>query len=425
MAGALLAILLVYTVNQLHLPQELGIRGLNVANLLFAIAALAVVAGGGSGATTRPLLKRALLGWFAMLVVAFAIARARGGGELMADLTYLKTALFYPLFYFLFFHGVRDLKWTRWLIGLTLLVAFVAGLEALKEAVGYGIGQFVDSRRASGPFGIDYRSANRAGVYYAMFLPLFLGLAVFLRRQPLLRAAAFAGVLVVTGAILFTYSRQAYFIALIGLVLLLARRGVLATLLGLAVVWAVVPHLPEGVGERVEETQQQGDYGQVEYDASTASRWEIWSGAVSMWAEHPLGIGLNRFQQNIGEYSTIEGKDAHNFYVLTLAEAGIQGLVALLVLLAAMWRLVRRLRAAAFDAEGRALAVGANVAFVCMMLGNVYGSPFFEGAVMGTFWALLGLLERYALLRQPQRAAAAREPAPAGVPQRAPVLSPQ
>src|SRR5687767_11392830 len=58
---ALLAILLVYTVNQLHFPQELGIKGLNVANLLFALTALAVLLGARTEERgPRPVLKRAL-----------------------------------------------------------------------------------------------------------------------------------------------------------------------------------------------------------------------------------------------------------------------------------------------------------------------------------------------------------------------------
>ena len=400
MGPALLAILLVYTVNQLHFPQELGIKGLNVANLLFALAALAVMLGArDEEPAARPVLKRALIGWFAMLAVGFALAQWLHPRDPIDDLTYLKTALFYPLYYFLFRHGAGDLKWTRRLIGLTLVIAAVASVEALREAVEYGIGDFVESHRAAGPFGADYRSANRAGVFYAMFLPMFLALAVLLRRPAWLRAAGFAGVLLVAAALLFTYSRQAYFIAIVGLLLVLARRGLLATVLGIAVVWAVVPYLPEGVSERVEETQQQGEFGQTEYDESTASRWEIWRGAADMWSEHPLGIGLNRFKQRIGEYSTVEGKDAHNFYVLTLAEMGVQGLVALLLLMLATARMLKCARRAAVDAESRALAVGASVAFVCMALGNVYGSPFLEGTVMGAFWALLGLVERYVLLR--------------------------
>jgi len=64
-----------------------------------------------------------------------------------------------------------------------------------------------------------------------------------------------------------------------------------------------------------------------------------------------------------------------------------------------MWRLGGRLSRAAFDPESRALAYGFRVAVLAMILGNIYGSPFSEGAIMGVFWALAGLMERYMSLR--------------------------
>ena len=44
-------------------------------------------------------------------------------------------------------------------------------------------------------------------------------------------------------------------------------------------------------------------------------------------------------------------------------------------------------------------AYGFRVAVLAMILGNIYGSPFSEGAIMGVFWALAGLMERYMSLR--------------------------
>jgi hypothetical protein len=47
------------------------------------------------------------------------------------------------------------------------------------------------------------------------------------------------------------------------------------------------------------------------------------------------------------------------------------------------------------DPERTALALGFSVMTICVMLGNIYGSPFLEGAIMGPYWAMAGLLERY------------------------------
>src|SRR3546814_5030961 len=88
--------------------------------------------------------------------------------------------------------------------------------------------------------------------------------------------------------------------------------------------------LPDSVTQRVEETEQSTASGDEKLDTSTASRFEIWTGAALMWSEHPIGVGMNRFKRYIGHYSKYVGYDAHNFYVLTTAELGPLGIGALL-----------------------------------------------------------------------------------------------
>lgn len=419
MLKLLLAAIAVYLVNQIHFPTELGIKGLNVANLMFLLALLMLPRRQPQD-REPPMLKGALLGFFAMMALAFVIAQLTRPGNLLGDVTYLKNAMFYPLFYFLFLAAVRDMRTLKFLLFMVLLVVAVASLEAIREALDYGIGTFAENHRSAGPFGKDYRSANRAGVYYAMFLPLFVSVVLNLRNRKWVRLAALVGVLMTAAAVVFTYSRQSYFIALAGIGILLMRRGMFTALLLGGVIAYTITLLPSGVTERVEQTQQTGDYGQEELDPSTASRFEIWQGALRMWREQPWGVGLDRFKQEIGNYSSFKHFDAHNFYVLTFAESGIQGLVALLVLAAALLRLARSARRRAFDAESRTLAWGFSVCTVCMLLGNLYGSPFLEGSVMGDYWILCALTERYFRLRQAEREGtqAVAAPAPAD---RAPV----
>ncbi len=412
MLTLLFAAILVYTPNQIHFPSDLGVKGLNVANVLFLLA-LAAMYVRPRGEPMRARLQTPILIFLGTLAMALVMALVRAPINMGEDITYLKTAIFYPLFYFLFLHANTDTRTIRRLMILLLAVAAVAGLEAVREALDYGIGDYQDNHRAAGPFGVDFRSANRAGVFYASFLPMFVALALFYRGNRWLRLAAIGAVGVMAAAILFTYSRQSYFISILGIALLTVRRsGAMAVVLGLAFLISI-PYLPKSVTQRVQETHQTGDAGEDEYDESTASRWEIWTGAGAMWASNPLGVGLNRFKSEIGNYSKYQNKDAHNFYVLTLAETGIQGLLALLFLVASILGLGSWCRRMAFDAEGRALALGFSVAGLCMALGNIYGSPFLEGAVMGNFWAMCGLLERYFTLRQLERHAAAPSPATA------------
>ncbi len=408
----LLAVLLVYTVNQFHFDIDLGIPGVNVINLVFGAALVALVLQGRSVSAPKPSLGGPLRLYFVAAAIATAVAMVARPQSPMEDLTYLKTLLFYPLYYFLFYHAVRDLKTARRLILLIFLVAAMAGLEAVREGLDYGIGGYSETHRAAGPFGADYRSANRAGVFYAMFIPLFAAPVFFLKGQPFWRMAALGGLLVLAAAVLFTYSRQSYFIALLVLALMAIRRSVFLAAFCALVFAVALPWLPSGAMERVQETQQVDEFGQEELDDSTASRWDIWGGAVMMWSESPIGVGANRFKGLIGGYSNYPGKDAHNYYVLTLAEAGLQGLVALLALVFALWRLGGRLVREARDHESLALAHGFRIAVLAMALGNLYGSPFSEGTVMGIFWALAALVERHAQLRSAAVPALVAAPTP-------------
>lgn len=418
----LLAVPLLYIPNMLHLSLETGIPGLNLANIIFMVVVAALLMG---GQRHRPLEPRgritaALLLLFAVVTMGFVVAQATMPRDLMEDVTYLKNLVFYPLLYFVYRRCGQDLKGTRQLIIFVMIVAAVAGLEAIKEGLDYGFGGYNESRRASGPFGVDYTTANRAGVFYAMFLPMFIAMALFFRKQRFWRLAAIGGCAIMAVAIMATYSRQSYLIALVVFALLLVRRNVL---LAVAIALLMVPAiglLPEGVTERVAETEQQDAVGTEQLDVSTASRFDIWDGAVRMWADNPAGVGLNRFKQYIGRYvPRYAGYDAHSIYFLMLAECGPLGLLALLYLL---WRLLRMgmeftRSVPGSDAEGKALSLGFILVVIAVGLGNVYGSPFYEGAVMANFWALCGLMEHYfALKRAGADASAKRAMQPAQPP---------
>lgn len=403
MLRAILLIQILYTVYQGHYAVETGIPGVNLPNIIFVVALIGILAKSKPDALRdQPaMLKPAILIFFAVLLQAFVIAQFVAPGNFMVDVNYLRDALFPPLLYFMYLRCRQDVATTRLMIIAVLAVAALAGLQAVRQGFDYGIGTFVETHRASGPFGEDYRDANRAGVYYAMFLPMFIGLALFMRKQRLWRIASLAGIALLTMAILFTYSRQSYFIAIAAAVLLLTRRNVLfAVVIGIAAV-ALSSYLPDSVNQRVTETKQRDVHGQEVLDESTTSRWEIWSGAMAMWSHHPLGVGLNRFKTQIGNYSGYKGYDAHNFYVLTLAETGVQGLAGIVVVFFSLFRFAGflRRRAPPEDAEARALTIGFTVMTISAALANLYGSPFLENNVFGTYWILCGTLERYIRLK--------------------------
>lgn len=410
----LLALAIILLPNALHVSFDTGIPGLNFSNLLFlVILAVLLFSTGNAEATKRPArLGAPLVVFFVVLAIGFFMAGPSDLSSPMADVTRLKNAIFYPLLYFVFRHCRQNLTRTRQLIMLVLLVAPLTALEAIHQGIQFGLGEYVEEQRATGPFG-EMNMANRAGVFYAMFLPMLAALAVFDHRK-FIRVAAVVGCVLLAAAILFTYSRQSYLIALLGLLILLMHRSVAAALLASVLLVATVSYLPTSVIERVEQTRRTNVTGEATVDSSTASRLELWEGGLAMWRENPMGVGLGRFPTYIGDYSRHEGRDAHNAFVLVWAELGLIGLGVMLWLFWRIWGLSKMLRRACppGDSEGYALALGFRITVFSVALSNVYGSPFFEGLVMASFWILCGLVERYAALKS--EASMAHAPQPAG-----------
>ena len=426
MLRLILAIPILLLPNALHLGGVTGVAGVNFSNLLFIALLVALVVSNKqplpvearSGYLTAP-----LIGLFVALTIGFVIAQWHDTSDALADLTRLKNAILYPLLYFAYRRCGLDRRGTQQLIILVMVVAALAGIEAIWQGLQFGSGQYVADQRATGPFG-DYRMANRAGAFFAMFLPLFAAEAFMLRRRPMLRSMALVGVAILCVAIMFTYSRQAYLIALLGLLLLLLQRNVLLGLFAAALMALSIGLLPDSVIERVQDTMQSDASGSIAVDSSTASRFEIWNGALRMWSDHPAGVGLGRFASEIGAYSSYSRLDAHNAFVLMLAECGLPGLLMMLWLFWRLWKLARDVRhvaASTISTGTHALAVGFTLTVISTALSNLYGSPFFEELVMANFWVLCGLVERYAVLITPVVPATQRAPAHAPIGARFPL----
>jgi O-antigen ligase len=407
---------LLFVVYQSKLNVETHLPGVAPTNLIFVLILLTLRGKEEQLATPeKPFLTKALIVFGSALTLASLWGIVRGTTDLLDDLTYLKNALFFPLFYFLYLRCKQDEKGTRQLIIWILVIVAVGGLQAIRQGFDYGFGKYNPMKRASGPFGADWHMSNRAGVFFSMFYPMFFSIVLFLRGQKLWRIAAVAGCALIAGGALFTYSRQSYFLILLAMVILLVWRSVIAAVIMGAIMVASIGLLPDSVTQRVEETKEVSKTGEEEVDASTSSRWEIWEGGMGMLKDNPLGVGLHRFPVYIGTYAPAhKGFDAHNFYVLTLCEAGPQGLLTLIFLWFTIFRFASMLRRRTppEDPELRALTVGFTVASVIGVLGAIYGSPTLEGSVMGPYWALAGLLERYVQLKNQRLARGAGDTAP-------------
>jgi hypothetical protein len=420
---ALLALLLFtpfYVVNQLHFPFEFTIKGLNVFNVLFFSILFILMAKGIKSDSPAP-LKGPFYFLLFMLAWGFIVGVADDPSAWVADLTEFKTAIFYILLYFLYFRAVQDEKTLRYVFIAVMFTAFVASLEAVREGIDYGFGVYNETRRASGPFGVNYWAANRAAAYYVIFVPIFLALYVSFRSRPMIRLLCLFCIFVGVMGDFVTYSRQSYFIMSALFLFVTLRKNKLVAVAILIALANYEAWAPDAVIERIQMTDQSNvdkpaapsgtsasGGGEQRYDQSTESRMIIWEGAWRMMQDYPLGVGLNHFKRHIGDYvPEYAGYDAHNVYVRTAAEASLLGPISMIVLLAATYFLGRRLEKGNFNEEANGLGLGLQLASVGMLMSNIYGSRFFDGDVVGNFWVLAALAARSLVLNERAAKAAA------------------
>jgi O-antigen ligase len=171
-------------------------------------------------------------------------------------------------------------------------------------------------------------------------------------------------------ALALSQTRMALFAAAFGFAVVVAlepraRRWALPALgvvAALAAAWEVLP-----VGGRKLSALLRPTAG-----SSQTTRWALWDAAWRMFRDHPLtGVGPSGYRRFFTSYhaGALEGQtdwgSAHNLYLHQLAERGLLGGAALLVLLAAL--AVRAVRAARETPDARALWSAAAVAAFLLM----------------------------------------------------------
>lgn len=398
---ALLIALIVYIPNQLHFPSDLGAKGLNVFNVLFLIALGAMVVHRKGQWDRAPLRGRIYL-YYAALTLALLIGLVVNSEYLGDDLTHFKTAITYSLLYFIFFHTVDDKRTVRLLMTAVMGVVFLMSIEALHEALGYGLGS---GRRVSAAFGHTLAASNYAGGFFAIFLPMAMAIAIF-HRERILRLAGLTvfgfGVI----GVFYTFSRAALAAVAVTTVLLWMARSRAFGIIFLILVVNYTLWAPEVVQRRIESTTETTETGEEKLEDSTESRLYLWSGGWEMIKEKPYGVGFHQFHRLIEPHlpTWIVARDAHNHFVLITTEAGLQGGIVFVVLLLGFYTLGLRLLRFRENAEARALGFGYIMSVTGLILGNLTHSFFYSGELMGNFWIMSALVARYLVILEREAA---------------------
>lgn len=319
-----------------------------------------------------------------------------------AALTLFRAAMSFAA-YFMVLAMTRGEKDRRW-----LTIAALIGL-ALETLYTLRMGRDLHGR-STGSFG----QANELGTYLAMSsvfaLAMGFGVRAWWGRITLWGLSALGSV-----AVLMTVSRGALVALIAGFLVVSVRTSrtlVLAVLLlaGTSPLWA-----PDYVKERIAATATEGDESDdTVLEAGTESRLNTWQTILHITEDHLFdGIGfdgLGYVLPQLGEQMGLRVKDSsHNTFLRLLAETGIAGLIAFLVLLWSCWRLSMKGARAAANAFDRQIAVGMGGMAVGLALSCWFGDRFWEIMITGNFWVLCALTD--VVIRERRATAPTRDPA--------------
>jgi O-antigen ligase len=303
-----------------------------------------------------------------------------------------------------------------------VLGAFVA-LAAAESAL--GVVQFVTGTGA-GYGGQSIRGVGTFGAYEILAMGsvattgLVIALAVALCGPRRTRGWALTAAVVCAGGVVVSLSRGFWLAALVAgfVTLLAAGRRRLAAAVAITVVVLVTMVVsgvftpPGTLGDRLDSAIEAFSSP----DQSLLDRYALWNAATAMWADTPVwGVGPKGFERHRDQYThlgfsglsdiadeqgfrRVELLTPHNRFLLTLAEQGMVGFAALVLLygaalVAAMRRLARHGEPGVVRAFGVAMVAAVTVDLISWLSDDGAGSLAVVSAIAlgGLLWFAAGL----------------------------------
>ena len=299
------------------------------------------------------------------------------------------------LLYILVVNVIKTEDQQKFVVILMSVIVLLIAVRSYRNFTGGASFQY--DKRVGGPFEAVGLGPNHYGAFIADYGSFFLGMFLYevnKRRKYILLATFLFGL----HPLFYSYSRGAYLAAFSALTFfgLLKKRTLLIIAIAFVLAWKVV--LPASVIDRI--TMTETDEGEIE--SSAAHRLVLWDHALGLFKENPVfGIGYGGFG-----YTVEEGEltDTHSFYLKTLAEQGIIGVIFLtVVLLRAIlsgWRLFRR----GFGMFQQGLGLAFTGTVIAMVITNIFGDRWSYFILGSYFWILWGLVDRGVLISRTKAA---------------------
>jgi O-antigen ligase len=200
--------------------------------------------------------------------------------------------------------------------------------------------------------------------------------------------------IVLLGALVATLSRSSFLALAVGLVFIVAVRGISRRMLrfGMLIGVLVLATLPKLI------SYAEKFHKLTVSDASAMGRVVAWLRALRIWADHPIfGIGFNTYGYVAERYGGVRAgapsfsSDGGLLFIAVMT--GLVGLALYLGMLALVVRRCRRIwRSAAMPPEWRALAVGIAAGTVAICVHAAFVNSLLTPFVMEMLWIFWGLV---------------------------------
>ncbi len=341
------------------------------------------------GLFLRTPLNKPIFFYMVSCVVSTAIGMMAGRVDPKTGSLFVLKYLEYFIVYFMVANHVRERgQAVRFLVCLLL----TAGIVSL-----IGIFQIPGGGRVSAPFEGASEEPNTFGGYLLFVGMVAAGMAAKI-REPGRRNLLLFLLAVMLPPFLFTQSRSSYLAAvpaLLVLGVLTERRLIALGLIGVSLLLSPL-FMPEVAKQRILYTFNQPEepgqlrIGNLRLDTSTSARLQSWKQVLSDFPRHPLlGHGVTG-------YAFVDAQIPR-----VLAETGLTGLAAFVLLIAAVFRLARqRLREAGDDPLFRGLLMGFIAGLVGLLVHALGTNTFILVRIMEPFWFVAGLVAVLPALRK-------------------------
>jgi O-antigen ligase len=333
------------------------------------------------GLFLRTPLNRPIAFYFLVCLVSTLIGSASGNVRGMGGFFFVLKYFEFNMIYFMAVNHLKKKEQIERFLSVMLIVCFLVCL--------YGISQIPSGIRVSAPFEGEMGEPNTLGGYLILMMSVVIGLLVtkgaFRFKKSLL---VLLGLMLVTlGA---TQSRGSW-VALPALILTLIyftknRMTILLPLIALLLASPIL--LPKSVVDRASYTFNQPlDPGQIQIgtirvDTSTSARLESWKLILTQdFQKHPLlGYGVTGYTFLDAQYARV------------LAETGLMGLCAFLLLLGAIWKIALRTYRGVNEPLFRGLALGYLGGLAGLCFHGIGANTFIIVRIMEPFWFITAMI---------------------------------